>query len=153
MAEEHFSAVDRLGKAGGPELGRVGNDIVAVRPVEIREGPVGHFVKTRLCEAMVAHDRGPDRLLVAYPGVQAERPRFASRDAERLVGFLKDRYGAPLSETRDKPVREGKVQREIYKVRWEQGRDRAVLTAQMDRRRASLSVSRGDFEEEIYRVR
>ncbi len=85
--------------------------------------------------------------------VQAFDVRFASRDAERLVGFLKGRYGAPLSETRDKPVREGKVQREIYKVRWEQGRDRAVLTAQMDRRRASLSVSRGDFEEEIYRVR
>lgn len=85
--------------------------------------------------------------------VQAFDVRFDSRDAERVVAFLKARYGAPVAETRDKMAAAGKAQREIYKVRWEQGRDRAVLTAQMDRRRASLSASRGDFEEQIYRVR
>ena len=86
--------------------------------------------------------------------VQAFDVRFASRDVERVAGFLKQRYGAPVAETRDKPAREGKpAAREIYKVRWEQGRDRAVLTAEIGRRRASLSVSRGSFEEEIYRVR
>jgi hypothetical protein len=85
--------------------------------------------------------------------VQAFDVRFDSRDAERVVSFLKTRYGAPVAETREKPVREGKSAREIYKLRWEEGRDRAVLTAHQDRRRALLSVSRGDFEEEIYRVR
>ncbi len=85
--------------------------------------------------------------------VQAFDVRFESRDAERVVAFLKARYGAPVAETREKPAREGKTPREIYKLRWEEGRDRAVLTAHMDRRRALLSVSRGDFEEELYRVR
>ena len=85
--------------------------------------------------------------------VQAFDVRFESRDAERVVAFLKSRYGAPVAETRDKPAREGRSPREIYKLRWEEGRDRAVLTAHTDRRRALLSVSRGDFEEEIYRVR
>jgi hypothetical protein len=85
--------------------------------------------------------------------VQAFDVRFESRDAERVVSFLKARYGAPVAETREKPAREGRTPREIYKLRWEQGRDRAVLTAHADRRRALLSVSRGDFEEQIYRVR
>jgi hypothetical protein len=84
--------------------------------------------------------------------VQAFDVRFASRDVERVAGFLKQRYGAPVAETRAKTA--GKAApREIYKVRWEQGRDRAVLTAEIGRRRVSLSVSRGAFEEEIYRVR
>lgn len=85
--------------------------------------------------------------------VQAFDVRFDSRDAQRVAAFLKTRYGAPVAEVREKPARAGKAPRDIYRVRWEQGRDRAVLTAQMDRRRAVLSVSRGDFEEELYRVR
>jgi hypothetical protein len=85
--------------------------------------------------------------------VQAFDVRFDSRHAERVVAFLKSRYGAPVAETRDKIAAAGKAQREIYKVRWERGGDHAVLTAQLDRRRASLSASRGDFEEQIYRVR
>jgi hypothetical protein len=36
---------------------------------------------------------------------------------------------------------------------WENAGERAVLTAQLEKRRASLLVSRGDFDEEIYRVR
>jgi hypothetical protein len=38
-------------------------------------------------------------------------------------------------------------------VLWEDGKQRAVLTAQLEKRRASMLVSRGNFEEEIYRVR
>jgi hypothetical protein len=38
-------------------------------------------------------------------------------------------------------------------VRWEEGAARAVLTAQLERRRSTLTVSRGDFDDEIYRVR
>lgn len=85
--------------------------------------------------------------------VQAFDVRFDSRNAARVADYLKTRYGKPVAETRAKPAFDGKAAREIYKVRWEQGADQAVLTAQMDRRRASLSVSRGNFEEEIYRVR
>ena len=89
--------------------------------------------------------------------VQAFDVAFHTRDAERVAKFLKPRYGAPVAETRDRISDGGRAEREIYKVRWQNGagdeRQRAVLTAQTGRRRATLSVSRGDFEEEIYRVR
>jgi hypothetical protein len=38
-------------------------------------------------------------------------------------------------------------------VEWKKGEERAVLTSQGQKSRASLTVWRGDFEEEIYRVR
>jgi hypothetical protein len=38
-------------------------------------------------------------------------------------------------------------------VMWEKGAERAVLTSQSEKRRAFFTVSRGDFEDEIYRVR
>jgi hypothetical protein len=41
----------------------------------------------------------------------------------------------------------------VYSVLWQGKGERAVLTAQMEKRRASIIVYRGDFEEEIYRVR
>ena len=70
--------------------------------------------------------------------------RFDTRDAYRIAGFLKSRYGAPASEDRE---------RQLYKLQWEARGERAVLTALTDKRRASLLVWRGDFEEEIYKVR
>ena len=85
--------------------------------------------------------------------VEAFDVGFQSGDAERVAAFLKQRYGKALAETRDTIRREGKPQREVYKVRWESGAERAVLTAQKDRGRASLLVWRGNFDEEIYRVR
>jgi hypothetical protein len=84
--------------------------------------------------------------------VQAFDVAFDTRNADAVAKFLKERYGKPVAETRDK-LSDAKGEREIYKVRWEAGDQRAVLTAQPGRRRATLSVSRGDFEEEIYRVR
>jgi hypothetical protein len=83
--------------------------------------------------------------------VQAFDVRFESRDAERLAAFLKSRYGKPLAEIREKS--DDRRGGELYLVRWEKGDERAVLTSQADKRRASLSVSRGDFEDEIYRIR
>lgn len=84
--------------------------------------------------------------------VQAFDVRFESKDSERLAAFLKERYGAPSDETRatleDRP-RGG----ELYKVQWQKGEERAVLTSQSAKRRAFFTVSRGDFEEQIYRVR
>jgi hypothetical protein len=84
--------------------------------------------------------------------VQAFDVRFDTKDLERVTKQLKSRYGEPVSEVKEAVGPEGKV-RELYKVLWESGADRAVLTAQMDKKRASLLVSRGNFDEEIYRVR
>jgi hypothetical protein len=83
--------------------------------------------------------------------VQAFDVRFDSKDADRLASFLKKRYGAPNGETRSKLVEPRRG--ELYKVEWQKGAERAVLTAQSEKRRAFFTVSRGDFEDEIYRVR
>ena len=37
-------------------------------------------------------------------------------------------------------------------MRWEKGADRAMLVAQLEKKRANLEVSRGNFPVEIYRV-
>jgi hypothetical protein len=85
--------------------------------------------------------------------VEAFDVRFDTRELERFVNFLKSRYGAPVTETRDTFRRKDGGERQVQKVLWEDGKQRAVLTAQLEKRRASMLVSRGNFEEEIYRVR
>lgn len=85
--------------------------------------------------------------------VEAFDLRFDTKELDRFVTFLKSRYGEPQSETRDTYERKGKSSRQVYKALWERAGERAVLTAQLEKRRASLLVSRGDFDEEIYRVR
>lgn len=86
--------------------------------------------------------------------VQAFDVRFDVKDTERLAAHLKARYGAPAAETREPlPARGERPPREVYRLQWRKGEARAVLTAIKDRRRGSFTVSRGDFEEEIYRVR
>lgn len=83
--------------------------------------------------------------------VQAFDVRFESKDAGRLAAFLKKRYGAPAGETREKL--EHRSGGELYKVQWQKGGERAVLTSLSEKRRAFFTVSRGEFEDEIYRVR
>jgi hypothetical protein len=85
--------------------------------------------------------------------VEAFDLRFDTKELDRFVTFLKARYGEPQSETRDAFERKGQKAREVYKAMWEKGGERAVLSAQLEKRRASLLVYRGEFEEEIYRVR
>jgi len=92
-------------------------------------------------------------LYLRKDAVQAFDVRFETRDLERLVAQLKARYGKPVSEVKDAVERQGKRAREIYKALWESGADRAALTAELDKKRSALSVSRGNFDEEIYRVR
>ena len=41
----------------------------------------------------------------------------------------------------------------MYKVLWESGQDKALLSTISTGKRAQLSVSRGNFEDEIYRVK
>jgi hypothetical protein len=111
-----------------------------------------------------AADRRCDDSRVSFGGVEARVTfylrrdrveafdvRFDSRDLERFVKFAKDRYGAPANEQRD--TLGDKKPRQIYKALWEGKGERAALVAQLDKRRGSLLVSRGTFEEEIYKVR
>lgn len=85
--------------------------------------------------------------------VQAFDVRFETRDLERVTAFLKQHYGAPAAESRDKMERQDKKARQFYKARWEKGKDRVVLVADLEKSRSSLLASRGTFEEEIYKVR
>lgn len=93
----------------------------------------------------------PGRITFYLKGdrVEAFDVRFDTKDADRMAAFLKKRYGAPAEETRANPEARGPV----YKVEWKKGEERAVLTSQTQKTRASLTVWRGDFEDEIYRVR
>jgi hypothetical protein len=84
--------------------------------------------------------------------VQAFDVRFDAQHLERVAAFLKERFGKPVSETREK-IESRRETRELYKLRWQQGRDQAVLTSQIKRRRVDLNVWRGDFDTEIYRIK
>lgn len=85
--------------------------------------------------------------------IQAYDLRFDLQDLQRLAGHFKGRWGKPVAETRDKIYKDSKEVREVYKLAWQQGKDRAVLTSLSTVKRVSLSVARGNFEEEIYRVK
>jgi len=88
--------------------------------------------------------------------VEAFDVRFDTKELERFVGFLKGRYGKPVSESRDtyggSAGKDKKPGREVYKVLWEKDGERATLAAQLEKRTASMLVSRGAFDEDIYRV-
>jgi len=84
--------------------------------------------------------------------VQAFDVRFDAQHLERVVAHLKERYGKPASEAREKIERRRET-RELYKLRWQRGGDRAVLTSQFNRRRVDLNVWRGNFDTEIYRFK
>ena len=113
-----------------------------------------------------AADRRCDDSRVAFGGVEVQVTfylkkdtveafdvRFDTGDLAKFVAFLKGRYGAPTADSLDSIERKGKKPREIRKVSWEGAGERAVLVAQLEKRRGSMLVYRGDFEEEIYRVR
>lgn len=85
--------------------------------------------------------------------VQAIDVRFDVRDLNRLAAHFKSLYGKPNSEAREKVYRDGREAREVYKIAWRRGADRAVIGSVSNTRRASLTVTRGNFDEEIYRVK
>jgi hypothetical protein len=84
--------------------------------------------------------------------VQAFDVRFEAAHLERVSAYLRQRYGKPGSEARER-IERRRESRELYKIRWEQGNDRAVLTSQLERRRVDLNVWRGNFDVEIYRIK
>ncbi len=113
-----------------------------------------------------AADRRCDDAKISFGGVEARVTlylktdsvrgfdvRFDSGQVNTVSEYLKRRYGKPVSEGRDKIVRKGKEEREVFKVLWEQGGDKALLSSLSTGKRGSLSVSRGNFEDEIYRVK
>jgi len=85
--------------------------------------------------------------------IQAMDLRFNGKDLERVKDTLRTRWGAPQAEATEIFAAKDRKDRSVYKMRWEKGADRAILTAQLDKKRATLEISRGKFPDEIYRVR
>lgn len=138
-----------------------------------KEGEIRKHYPGARCKALEwaskAADRRCDDAQMRFAGIEARITfylkkdtveafdiRFDTRHADKVADFLKARYGKPVSEQREpseKGPRGEKGQVEVYKLLWEARGERALFVAVQDKRRASLLVSRGNFEEEIYRVR
>ena len=134
------------------------------------EAQVKKAFPSALCKALEwtsrAADRRCDDSKISFGGtearitfylkkdvVQAIDVRFDTKDLDRVSAFVKSRYGKPLAESKQAIERDGKPGREVYKARWEKGADSAVLVSQLEKKRSTLTVAHGAFEEEIYRVR
>jgi hypothetical protein len=102
-----------------------------------------------------AADRRCDDSRISFEGVDASVTfylkldalegfdvRFDRGDVARMLAQLRKRYGKPASESP-----------KLTEVEWQGAAERARLSADPTRRRASLLVWRGAFEEEIYKVR
>jgi len=85
--------------------------------------------------------------------IQAFDLRFDMKDLERGKAALRAIWGAPQAETVESFARKDKPDRKVLKMRWEKGDDRAILSAQLEKNRVTVEVSRGSFPEEIYRIR
>lgn len=139
-------------------------------PLGASERDVRKRFPTARCKALEweskAADRRCDDAKAVFAGIEARITfylrkgaveafdvRFDTRFADRIASTLKKRYGKPASEEREAAERMDQPERQLYKVLWETKTERALLTALSDKRRASLVAWRGDFEEEIYRIR
>lgn len=113
-----------------------------------------------------AADRRCDDARITFVGVEARvtfflrggevqgfQLRFAAQDRPRVEAALKSQWGRPSAETRNLIQRKGQKDSEVYKITWNKDSDRATLTWRPERKRSWLMVSRGDFAEQIYRVR
>ncbi len=109
----------------------------------------------RRCDDAPVRIGGADARITFFlrnDSVQAFDVRFEEKDLRGVVEHLRQRYGKPDAEGHETFQRRGDA-RSIYKVRWEKGRDRAVLSSMAGRRRVDLNVWRGNFDTEIYRFR
>jgi hypothetical protein len=148
-----FAAYD----ANGVPLGASEADIkkgfpsIYCKPLEWKSN-----ASDRRCDDAKTSFGGIDSRITFYLNkgtVQAFDLRFDTKDLDKLAAILKKRYGKPASETKDSIERVGKPPQETYKALWESGKDRAVLIVPMEKKKAQLTVSRGNWEEEIYKVR
>lgn len=132
---------------------------------EVRKAFPSAFCKA-LEWASRAADRRCDDARISFAGVSARLTfylkadavqafdlRFDSSQRDTVAAQLKSRWGAPASEATESFSRRDGSERRIYKLRWVKGRDQALLTAPLEHTRATLSAARGNFDEEIYRVR
>lgn len=85
--------------------------------------------------------------------VQALDLRFDAPDLEALKQYLRRAYGQPSSEATEVIARGDKGERRVFKMRWEKGAERAVLSAPENSKRVGLEAWRGNFDTEIYRVK
>jgi hypothetical protein len=154
-----------LALAAGPAWGFDANGVAlgASEAEVLKRFPAAHCkaMEWRTAAADRRCDDAPVRLgevevrisfFLKADAVQAFDVRFEASQLERMARFLKEHYGPPEAEAREKVKRRGTA-REIYKLRWEQGADRAVLTSQRGHRRVDLNVWRGNFDTEVYRFR
>ena len=135
-----------------------------------REIDVKKAMPSALCKALEwksdAADRRCDDAKVAVGGVetriavflkagavQAYDLRFDVKNLDKMKAHLRGNWGEPLAEATEVIARQGKPDRKVFKMRWEKGADRAVLVAQLEKKRGSLEVSRGNFPTEIYQIR
>ena len=113
-----------------------------------------------------AADRRCDDAKAPFGGVEARVTLYLKADVvqafdiridvvnlETIAAYLKTRYGKPVSESRDTILNKNREAREVYKCLWEQGNDKAMLSSISTGKRAALSVSRGTFDDAIYRIR
>jgi hypothetical protein len=134
------------------------------------EADVKQAFPSALCKPLEwksrAADRRCDDARVAVAGVEARVTvyflsgavqgltlRFESKHTKKIADHLRGAFGPPTAEGDVVIVRRKGEERRALRVRWEKGADRAVLTAHPKAKRATLDLARGDFEEEIYRVR
>lgn len=99
----------------------------------------------RRCDDSRINFGGVDASVTFYlkaDAVQGFDVRFDRRDVARLLAYLRTRYGKPVAESP-----------KLTDIEWRAEGEHARLTADASRRRASLLVWRGAFDEEIYKVR
>jgi hypothetical protein len=109
----------------------------------------------RRCDEAPVRLAGADARITFYlkKGVlQAFDARFGEKDLRGVLEHLKERYGKPESEGPVTYQRRGDA-RTIYRASWERGGEHAVLSSMTGRHRVDLSVWRGKFDTEIYRIR
>lgn len=109
----------------------------------------------RCDDSRISFGGAPARITVwlRAGAVRAFDVRFDTSELERVKAFLRGGFGKPLAEGTETVGRRGQDDRQVFRMRWERGEDHAVLTAQLARKRSGLEVWRGNFAEEIYRVR
>jgi len=101
----------------------------------------------RRCDDSRAKFGGMDASVTFYlkrDAVEGFDVRFDKGQFERMSRFLAERYGKPAAE---------KTSALGSTVEWKDKGEHARLSAEQGRRRASLLVWRGAFEDEIYKVR
>jgi len=110
----------------------------------------------RRCDDSRISVAGVDASVTIYlrrDAVQAFDLRFNTREVKRVVAYFKTLYGPPQSEGSETIVRGDRPPREVFMARWAAGTDSAVLSSQPERKRSMINVWRGDFDEELYRVK